>query len=158
VEDKNRPIIVKRIKKVAGGHHGGSWKVALADFMTAMFAMFLVLWLGKRDEFAFYRAEGAPGTPDGQVFEPLPVPLAAGDAPASGMDDSERAPSGTARIDQQAAAPATSHQPRLRGNQSTSMRRGEVDDAVMDGACCGGLRDSAMAGSRGRAEHGDLGR
>ncbi|MCC5809979.1 MAG: flagellar motor protein MotB [Ectothiorhodospiraceae bacterium] len=45
MEDKNRPIIVKRIKKVAGGHHGGSWKVALADFMTAMFAMFLVLWL-----------------------------------------------------------------------------------------------------------------
>lgn len=45
MEDKTRPIIVKRIKKVQGGHHGGSWKVALADFMTAMFAMFLVLWL-----------------------------------------------------------------------------------------------------------------
>ena len=28
-----------------GGHHGGSWKVALADFMTAMFALFLVMWL-----------------------------------------------------------------------------------------------------------------
>ncbi len=45
MEDKTRPIIIKRIKKVQGGHHGGSWKVALADFMTAMFAMFLVLWL-----------------------------------------------------------------------------------------------------------------
>jgi chemotaxis protein MotB len=32
-------------KKGHGGHHGGSWKVALADFMTSMFALFLVLWL-----------------------------------------------------------------------------------------------------------------
>ncbi|MCP1674956.1 chemotaxis protein MotB [Natronocella acetinitrilica] len=45
MEDRIQPIIVKRIKKVKGGHHGGSWKVAFADFMTAMFAMFLVLWL-----------------------------------------------------------------------------------------------------------------
>ena len=45
MQEKQRPIIVKRVKKVKGGHHGGSWKVAFADFMTAMFAMFLVLWL-----------------------------------------------------------------------------------------------------------------
>jgi chemotaxis protein MotB len=45
-EDKNkRPIIVKRIKKVAGGHHGGSWKIAYADFVTAMMAFFLLMWL-----------------------------------------------------------------------------------------------------------------
>ncbi|HET8800742.1 MAG TPA: flagellar motor protein MotB [Marinobacter sp.] len=40
-----QPIIVKRKKKVSGGHHGGSWKVAFADFATAMMAFFLVLWL-----------------------------------------------------------------------------------------------------------------
>ncbi|MEX2476512.1 flagellar motor protein MotB [Marinobacter sp.] len=40
-----QPIIVKRKKKVTGGHHGGSWKVAFADFATAMMAFFLVLWL-----------------------------------------------------------------------------------------------------------------
>jgi len=40
-----RPIIVKKIKKVAGGHHGGAWKVAYADFVTAMMAFFLLLWL-----------------------------------------------------------------------------------------------------------------
>lgn len=40
-----QPIIVKRKKRVAGGHHGGSWKVAFADFATAMMAFFLVLWL-----------------------------------------------------------------------------------------------------------------
>lgn len=40
-----RPIIVKRIKKVAGGHHGGAWKIAYADFVTAMMAFFLLMWL-----------------------------------------------------------------------------------------------------------------
>ena len=40
------PIIVKRIKKVSGdGHHGGQWKVAYADFVTAMMAFFLLMWL-----------------------------------------------------------------------------------------------------------------
>jgi chemotaxis protein MotB len=41
-----RPIIIKRIKKSAGaGHHGGAWKVAYADFVTAMMAFFLLMWL-----------------------------------------------------------------------------------------------------------------
>lgn len=45
-EDKNkRPIVVKRIKKVGGGHHGGAWKIAYADFVTAMMAFFLLMWL-----------------------------------------------------------------------------------------------------------------
>jgi chemotaxis protein MotB len=39
------PIIVKRIKKSAGGHHGGAWKIAYADFVTAMMAFFLLMWL-----------------------------------------------------------------------------------------------------------------
>lgn len=41
----NQPIIVKKVKKVAGGHHGGAWKVAYADFVTAMMAFFLLMWL-----------------------------------------------------------------------------------------------------------------
>ena len=45
-DDKNkRPIVIKRIKKVAGGHHGGAWKIAYADFVTAMMAFFLLMWL-----------------------------------------------------------------------------------------------------------------
>jgi chemotaxis protein MotB len=40
-----RPIIIKRIKKAAHAHHGGSWKVAFADFATAMMAFFLLMWL-----------------------------------------------------------------------------------------------------------------
>ncbi|MCC5072768.1 flagellar motor protein MotB [Xanthomonas campestris] len=39
-------VIIRRVKKVqGGGHHGGAWKVAFADFVTAMMAFFLVLWL-----------------------------------------------------------------------------------------------------------------
>lgn len=44
-EDRIAPIIVKRIKKVSGGHHGGAWKIAYADFVTAMMAFFLLMWL-----------------------------------------------------------------------------------------------------------------
>ncbi|WP_313225038.1 flagellar motor protein MotB [Stutzerimonas nitrititolerans] len=43
--DNNQPIIVKRGAKRGGGHHGGAWKIAFADFMTAMMAFFLVMWL-----------------------------------------------------------------------------------------------------------------
>lgn len=44
-KDEERPIIIKKIKKGGGGHHGGAWKVAYADFVTAMMAFFLLLWL-----------------------------------------------------------------------------------------------------------------
>lgn len=44
-DEAPRPIIVKRIKKTAGGHHGGAWKIAYADFVTAMMAFFLLMWL-----------------------------------------------------------------------------------------------------------------
>jgi chemotaxis protein MotB len=40
-----RPIVIKRIKKHAAGHHGGAWKIAYADFVTAMMAFFLLMWL-----------------------------------------------------------------------------------------------------------------
>lgn len=43
--DNQQPIIVKRIKKGGGGAHGGAWKIAYADFVTAMMAFFLLMWL-----------------------------------------------------------------------------------------------------------------
>jgi len=51
MEEKNVTIVIKK-KKVSGhgGHHGGAWKVAFADFMTAMMAFFLVMWLMGADE------------------------------------------------------------------------------------------------------------
>ncbi len=42
---KLQPIIIKTIKKGGHGHHGGAWKIAYADFVTAMMAFFLLMWL-----------------------------------------------------------------------------------------------------------------
>jgi chemotaxis protein MotB len=44
-DDSQRPIIVRRRKVVAAGAHGGAWKIAYADFVTAMMAFFLLMWL-----------------------------------------------------------------------------------------------------------------
>ena len=44
-DDSTRPIVIKRVKKVVGGAHGGAWKLAYADFVTAMMAFFLLMWL-----------------------------------------------------------------------------------------------------------------
>ncbi|AVG17090.1 MULTISPECIES: flagellar motor protein MotB [Chromobacteriaceae] len=44
-DESQRPIIVKKIKKGGHGHHGGAWKIAYADFVTAMMAFFLLMWL-----------------------------------------------------------------------------------------------------------------
>lgn len=59
--NEKKPIIVKKVKKVeGGGHHGGAWKIAYADFVTAMMAFFLVMWLlnmtseEKRAKIAMY--------------------------------------------------------------------------------------------------------
>lgn len=43
--EETRPVIIRRKKIIAGGHHGGAWKVAYADFVTALMAFFLVMWL-----------------------------------------------------------------------------------------------------------------
>lgn len=51
-----QPLIIRRKKRAAKGHHGGAWKIAFADFMTALMALFLVLWVlsnaGKGDKEA----------------------------------------------------------------------------------------------------------
>ncbi|HVJ01900.1 MAG TPA: flagellar motor protein MotB [Sphingomonas sp.] len=69
----DRPIIIKRVKKIAAGHHGGAWKVAYADFVTAMMAFFMLLWLianpdkerlrGLAQYFSPSQADSAPSTP-----------------------------------------------------------------------------------------------
>ncbi|MCL6507888.1 MAG: OmpA family protein [Bryobacteraceae bacterium] len=48
--EQNAPVIIIKKKRGHGGHHGGAWKVAYADFVTAMMALFLVLWLLASDE------------------------------------------------------------------------------------------------------------
>jgi chemotaxis protein MotB len=50
-KDDRPRIIIKKVKAHGGGHHGGAWKVAYADFVTAMMALFIVLWvLGASDK------------------------------------------------------------------------------------------------------------
>jgi chemotaxis protein MotB len=44
---KGRGVVIKKEEVVEGGHHGGAWKVAYADFVTAMMAFFLLMWLLK---------------------------------------------------------------------------------------------------------------
>lgn len=83
-DNSEQPIIIKRIKKVhGGGHHGGAWKVAFADFMTAMMAFFLVMWLvGQKPEVreavagffqdpGKYQAQGRAGVLKGSA-SPIP--------------------------------------------------------------------------------------
>jgi chemotaxis protein MotB len=48
--DDNRIIVVRKVKKGGHGHHGGSWKVAYADFVTAMMAFFMVMWIVGLDD------------------------------------------------------------------------------------------------------------
>lgn len=70
MSDDVQPIIVRRGKKARHGHHGGAWKVAYADFVTAMMAFFLVMWLlgvGTREQRAavseyFKNPSNTPGT------------------------------------------------------------------------------------------------
>lgn len=77
-DDSTRPIIIKRKKVVAGGAHGGAWKIAYADFVTAMMAFFLLMWLlnatteeqrrGIADFFAPTSVLGRDSTGSGQPF------------------------------------------------------------------------------------------
>lgn len=71
--DGQRPIIIIRRKKVVHGHHGGAWKIAFADFMTALMALFLVLWV-------LSSADPAQKTAVAEYFRtPLLVAMAGGD-------------------------------------------------------------------------------
>jgi chemotaxis protein MotB len=95
---KNQPVIIIKKKRGGhGGHHGGAWKVAFADFMTAMFAFFLVMWIigqsaqVKSSVAGYFRDPGVfdfekstsmmPGGQMGILPEPRPgTPGSAGDA------------------------------------------------------------------------------
>jgi len=72
----NRPIIIVKKKGGHGGHHGGAWKVAFADFITALMALFLVLWLvgqsQKVKEAVAGHFKNPPGILDGSRSGLLP--------------------------------------------------------------------------------------
>ncbi len=83
-----RPIIiVKRKKKGAEGHHGGAWKVAYADFVTAMMAFFLVMWLvtavSKDKRAAIFEYFKNPSMETGKSVKPAPGQMGPGGASTS---------------------------------------------------------------------------
>src|SRR3954471_180829 len=86
-EEKARPIYVKRVKKVAAGHHGGAWKVAYADFVTAMMAFFLVMWLvtavSKEQRAAIFDYFKNPSMEPGKSVKPAPGQMGPGGASTS---------------------------------------------------------------------------
>ncbi len=70
-------VVIRRVKKVqGGGHHGGAWKVAYADFVTAMMAFFLVLWLvaatSKQERAAIAEYFKNPSPLEGKSMAPSP--------------------------------------------------------------------------------------
>ena len=84
--DAKSTVIVRRVKKVVGhGHHGGAWKIAYADFVTAMMAFFLVMWLmavttaAERGAISSYFSSASPV----QGKSPTPAPAANGPGGAS---------------------------------------------------------------------------
>jgi chemotaxis protein MotB len=85
---KDRPIIIiKKRKKAHAGHHGGSWKVAYADFVTAMMAFFMVMWLLSMDQKMKDAIEGYFSNPVGfkKGFSAGTNIISSGNSPAGEM-------------------------------------------------------------------------
>jgi chemotaxis protein MotB len=94
--DKQENIIIKRIKKGGHGHHGGAWKVAYADFVTAMMCFFLVMWLmGSDDETKaaishYFNHPNTPwksgGDPNSDEVHPMGEKDGSGDSVMNGLN------------------------------------------------------------------------
>jgi chemotaxis protein MotB len=68
-DDKPLPIIVKRRRAHAHAHHGGAWKVAYADMVTALMALFIVLWILAQSEEVRAHIAGYFNDPQGFLSE-----------------------------------------------------------------------------------------
>ncbi len=86
-KDEKAPIFVKRSKRRASEHHGGVWKVAYADFVTAMMAFFLVMWIvtavNKAERAAIFNYFKNPSMQSGQSVRAAPGPTGPGGASTS---------------------------------------------------------------------------
>src|ERR1700754_4927077 len=83
-----RPVIIVKKKKRGGhGHHGGAWKVAYADFVTAMMAFFMVMWLitsvSKEQRAAIFDYFKNPSMEPGRSVKPAPGMMGPGGASTS---------------------------------------------------------------------------
>jgi chemotaxis protein MotB len=86
-EDTARPIIIVKKKVNAAGHHGGAWKVAYADFVTAMMAFFMVMWLvaslNKEQRSAMFQYFNNPSMEQGHSVKAAPGQAGPGGASTS---------------------------------------------------------------------------
>lgn len=84
-KDKAKIVIIKKVKKGHGGHHGGSWKVAYADFVTAMMAFFMVMWILGMDENVKASVEGYFSNPVGMKkgYSTGASPISTGNSPGA---------------------------------------------------------------------------
>jgi chemotaxis protein MotB len=100
MNEDNRPheiIIIKRGGEEEEGHHGGAWKIAFADFMTAMMALFLVLWLVNAANEETKKAVAS-------YFNP--VKLVERNQSKKGLDDQADKPGGVSKSEAGHSAPA----------------------------------------------------
>ncbi len=83
--DGKKVIVIKKVKKGHGGHHGGSWKVAYADFVTAMMAFFLVMWIVGMDQGVRDMVQGYFNNPVGfkRQFSGGGNPVSSGHSPSN---------------------------------------------------------------------------
>ena len=138
-ENKTRPLIVKRKKVIAGGgHHGGAWKVAYADFVTAMMAFFMLMWLLNATT-----EQQRKGIAD--YFSPtIPITRISGGGDGAFGGDSPFSETTTA----QSGTGATSLRP-TEGRQSLGVSGTDHrDDAGQDGAALAQLA-AALTGQNG---------
>ena len=129
----NHPIVIVRRKKSHAAHHGGAWKVAYADFVTAMMAFFLVMWLAAqdsriRDAVAGYFAE--PGLMPHEQSNSL-LASGQGGIDASGMPVIQRRPNVNVEAEQRALSATAEHiKQRLTEAQGFSTLRDQVELTV----------------------------
>jgi chemotaxis protein MotB len=111
MKTKDQPVIIIRRKKAAHGHHGGAWKVAYADFVTAMMAFFLVMWLAAQDSRIRDAVAGYFQEPGLLPYQQSNSVLAQGNGgiDSAGMPVLNRKFNGTLEAEQRALVKAAGH-------------------------------------------------
>jgi chemotaxis protein MotB len=136
---KDQPIVVVRRKRVAHGHHGGAWKVAYADFVTAMMAFFLVMWLASQDSRIRDAVAGYFQEPGLMPYQTSNSVLAQGNGgiDSAGMPIINRKFNGQLEAEQKALVAAAEH---IRQNMSRMAGFESLRDQVEFSVTTEGLR------------------
>jgi chemotaxis protein MotB len=136
---KDHPVIVVRRKKHGHAHHGGAWKVAYADFVTAMMAFFLVMWLAAQDSRVRTAIAGYFQEPGLLPFQQSNSMLAQGNGgiDSAGMPIINRRFNGQLEAEQKALVAAADH---IRRNMASLPGFAELSSQVEFSVTTEGLR------------------